>query len=89
MTDGILMDVATLKKAKLKRTTEAVLTHINEAVQKEFMTRPSIFVADSVFSGFGCDDRTDVHMELSKKGYEVRQVQPCRGEEGGIVISGW
>jgi hypothetical protein len=89
MADGILPRVSALKKAKLDRTTEAVLLCINELVQKEFMTKTSIFIADSVFNGFGCTDRTGVHMELTDKGYEVQQIQPCRGEEGGIVISGW
>lgn len=89
MTDEILIDVATLKNTKQTKTTEATLFCINELIQKKFMFNTSVFVADSIFLEFGCVDRTEVYNELSRKGYEVTEIQPCRGECGGIVISGW
>ena len=89
MTDEILVDVATLKNTKQTKTTEATLSCINELIQKKFMFNTSVFVADSIFLEFGCVDRTEVYNELSRKGYEVTEIQPCRGECGGIVISGW
>lgn len=89
MADEILVDAATLKNKKQTKTTEATLFCINELIQKDFMLNTSVFVADSVFFEFGCVDRTEVYNELSRKGYEVTEIEPCRGEEGGIVIRGW
>lgn len=89
MSDGILTDVSSLKEAKLGRSTQAVLSRIKDLIESEFMYSSSVFVADSVFNGYGCTDRTEVYAELERKGYEVEEIQPCRGEEGGIVISGW
>ena len=89
MSDGILTDVSSLKEAKLGRSTQAVLSRIKDLIESEFMYSSSVFVADSVFNGYGCMDRTEVYAELERKGYKVEEIQPCRGEEGGIVISGW
>jgi hypothetical protein len=89
MADGILIEASALKKAKVDRSTSAVLSSIKDFIESEYMNSSSVFVSDSVFNGFGCNDRTEVYNELSSKGYQVQEIQPCRGEEGGIVISGW
>lgn len=89
MADGILTDVSFLKKTKVDRSTLAVLSSIKEFIESEFMNSSRVFVSDSVFVGYGCMDRTEVYDELERKGYKVEEIQPCRGEEGGIVISGW
>jgi hypothetical protein len=89
MSDSILTDVSSLKKAKVDRSTLAVLSSIKKFIESEFMNSSRVFVADSVFVEYGCMDRTEVYAELERKGYKVEEIRPCRGEEGGIVISGW
>lgn len=89
MSDGILTDVSSLKKTKVDRSTLAVLSSIKKFIESEFMNSSRVFVSDSVFVGYGCMDRTEVYDELKRKGYKVEEIPPRRGEEGGIVISGW
>lgn len=89
MSDSILPDVSSLKKTKVDRSTLAVLSSIKEFIESEFMNSSRVFVSDSVFVGYGCMDRTAVYAELDQKGYKVEEIHPRRGEEGGIVISGW
>ena len=89
MSDGILTDVSALKKTKVDRSTLAVLSSIKEFIESEYMNSSRVFVSGSVFVEYGCMDRTGVYAELERKGYQVEEIPPRRGEEGGIVIRGW
>lgn len=84
-----LVEVKVLKQRKMEVSSERVLDFIDTIVRERYMKDSSIFIADSVFSDAGCDTRSFVYNELKEKGYMFTEVEPCRGEEGGIVISGW
>lgn len=84
-----LLKVEELKELKRSASTETVVKYIRSAIGESFMKDTSIFIEDGVFTNAGCTDRSLVYKELKEKGYNFTEVAAARGEQGGIVISGW
>ena len=84
-----LLRVEELKDLKRSASTETVVKFIRSAIGESFMKDTSVFIEDSVFAKAGCTDRSLVYKELEEKGYNFTEIAPARGEQGGIVVSGW
>jgi len=89
MSEDILINVQEVRKMWAQRYKEG-LAVVNKAIIKESMYRKSVFISDEELkrTGFYSND----YMFLDKiraQGYTVDVIEPCRGEEGGISISGW
>lgn len=89
MDENILINVQEVRKMWAQRYKEG-LAVVNNAIIKESMRSKSVYISDEELKRAGCyynDDR--LLDKIRSQGYTVNVIEPCRGEEGGISISGW
>ena len=89
MSENILINVQEVRKMWAQRYKDG-LALINNAIVKESMYRKSVFVSDESLNFVGCYYNDDMLLDkIKEQGYTVDVIEPCRGEGGGIRLSGW
>nr|DAO51118.1 MAG TPA: hypothetical protein [Caudoviricetes sp.] len=89
MSEDILINVQEVRKMWAQRYKEG-LAVVNNAIIKESTYRKSVYVSDEELKRAGCYYNDDMLLDkIRAQGYTVDVIEPCRGEEGGISISGW
>lgn len=89
MSEEILINVQEVRKMWAQRYKDG-LALINNAIVKESMYRKSVFVSNEELKQVGCYYNDDMLLDKIKaQGYTVDVIEPSRGEDGGISISGW
>lgn len=89
MSEEILINVQEVRKMWAQRYKDG-LALINNAIVKESMYRKSVFVSDKELKQVGCYYNDDMLLDkIRAQGYTVDVIEPSRGEDGGISISGW
>lgn len=89
MSEEILINVQEVRKMWAQRYKDG-LALINNAIVKESMYRKSVFVSNEELKQVGCYYNDDMLLDkIKEQGYTVDVIEPCRGEDSGISISGW
>lgn len=89
MSENILINVQEVRKMWAQRYKDG-LALINNAIIKESIYCKSVYVSDEELKRAGCYYNDDMLLDkIRAQGYTVDVIEPCRGEEGGISISGW
>ena len=89
MSEEILINVQKVRKMWAQRYKEG-LAVINGAIIKESIYRKSVFVSNEELKQVGCYYNDGMLLDkIKEQGYTVDVIEPCRGKDGGISISGW
>lgn len=89
MGENLLINVQEVRKMWAQRYKDG-LALVNNAIIKESIYRKSVFVSNEELKQAGCYYNDDMLLDkIKEQGYTVDVIEPCRGEDGGISISGW
>lgn len=89
MGENLLINVQEVRNMWAQRYKEG-LAVVNNAIIKESTYRKSVYVSDEELKRAGCYYNDDMLLDkIRAQGYTVDVTEPCRGEDGGISISGW
>lgn len=85
-----MVEYSPYEKEQMEKRKKEGLAVVNNAIIKESTYRKSVYVSDEELKRAGCYYNDDMLLDkIRAQGYTVDVIEPCRGEEGGISISGW
>lgn len=89
MSAEILLDVQEVRKMWAQRYRDG-LALVSSAILANGFKHNSVFISNEELSPTGCYYNDDMFLDkIREKGYTVTIVEPCRGEDGGIIVEGW
>lgn len=89
MSAELLLNVEEVRKMWAQRYRDG-LALVNTAILANGLKHRTVFISDEELSQTGCYYNDDMFLDkIREKGYTVTKVEPCRGEDGGIIIEGW
>ncbi len=89
MNEEILLNVKEVRKMWAQRYRDG-LALVNSAILANGFKHNSVFISNEKLSPTGCYYNDDMFLDkIREKGYTVTIVEPCRGEDGGIIVEGW
>ena len=89
MSAELLLNVEEVRKMWAQRYRDG-LALVNNTIIKESTYRKTVFISNEELKQTGCYYNDDMLLDkIREKGYTVTIVEPCRGEDGGIIIEGW
>ncbi len=89
MSAELLLNVEEVRKMWAQRYRDG-LSLVNSKILTNGLTHRTVFISNEELSPTGCYYSDDMFLDkIREKGYTVTKVEPCRGEDGGIIIEGW
>lgn len=89
MSAELLLSVEEVRKMWAQRYKDG-LSLVNSKILGSGLTHRTVFISNEELSPTGLYYSDDMFLDkIREKGYTVTKVEPCRGEEGGIIIEGW
>ena len=89
MSTETLLSVEEVRKMWAKRYSDG-LALVNTAILEKGLKHHTVFISNEKLKSVGCYYSDQIFLDkIRAKGYIVTEVEPGRGEEGGIIIEGW
>lgn len=89
MSAELLLNVEEVRKMWAQRYRDG-LALVNTAILANGFKHRTVFISNEKLKSVGCYYSDQMFLDkIREKGYTVTEVEPGRGEEGGIIVEGW
>lgn len=89
MSAELLLNIEEVRKMRAQLYRDG-LALVNTAILANGLIHRTVFISDERLNEVGCFYSDEMFLDkIREKGYTVTKVEPCRGEDGGIIIEGW
>lgn len=87
--EEVLQNVEEVRKMLAQRYVGG-LALVNKAILAHCLKLNKIFISGADLNAVSCYYGDEAFLsKIRSKGYTVTKVEPCHGEDGGIVVEGW
>nr|DAN20650.1 MAG TPA: hypothetical protein [Caudoviricetes sp.] len=84
-----LLSVEEVRKMWAKRYSDG-LDLVNTEILAKGLKHRTIFISNEKLKSVGCYYSDQILLDkIRARGYIVTEVEPGRGEDGGIIVEGW
>lgn len=89
MSAELLLNVEEVRKMWAQRYRDG-LALVNTAILANGLKHRTVFISNEKLKSVGCYYSDQMFLDkIREKCYTVAEVEPGRGEDGGIIVEGW